>query len=112
MLLRLEGAATFIAITILYFFTGGNWVLFIALLLVFDVFMLGYLKDPRIGSILYNLGHSYVIPFALAGIFFLLSNPLGYQICFIWIAHIGSDRLFGYGLKYEADFKDTHLQHV
>ena len=27
----------------------------------------------------------------------------------IWTAHIGFDRLLGFGLKYPARFKDTHL---
>jgi hypothetical protein len=26
----------------------------------------------------------------------------------VWIAHIGFDRLLGYGLKYDTAFKDTH----
>lgn len=29
-----------------------------------------------------------------------------------WLAHIGADRLLGYGLKYPSSFKDTHLQRV
>ena len=27
----------------------------------------------------------------------------------VWLAHIGSDRLLGYGLKYSDDFQRTHL---
>jgi hypothetical protein len=30
----------------------------------------------------------------------------------IWIAHIGMDRMLGFGLKYPTRFEDTHLQHV
>jgi hypothetical protein len=30
----------------------------------------------------------------------------------IWMAHIGLDRMLGYGLKYPTFFKDTHLQRV
>jgi len=30
----------------------------------------------------------------------------------IWLAHIGFDRMLGYGLKYVTFFKDTHLQRV
>ena len=30
----------------------------------------------------------------------------------IWFAHIGMDRALGYGLKYDADFKDTHLRRI
>ena len=34
------------------------------------------------------------------------------QIALVWLAHIGLDRFFGYGLKYPTGFKDTHLQRV
>ena len=30
----------------------------------------------------------------------------------IWIAHIGFDRMLGFGLKYATGFKDTHLSRV
>jgi hypothetical protein len=30
----------------------------------------------------------------------------------IWFAHIGFDRVMGFGLKYPTVFKDTHLQRV
>jgi hypothetical protein len=30
----------------------------------------------------------------------------------IWTAHIGADRLLGYGLKYPTRFHDTHLHRL
>jgi len=33
-------------------------------------------------------------------------------VAIIWFAHIGVDRLLGYGLKYPTHFKDTQLQRV
>jgi hypothetical protein len=30
----------------------------------------------------------------------------------IWTAHIGVDRLLGFGLKYPTRFQDTHLQRI
>jgi hypothetical protein len=27
----------------------------------------------------------------------------------IWLGHVGFDRMAGYGLKYDSDFKHTHL---
>ena len=32
-----------------------------------------------------------------------------FQIALIWAAHIGVDRVLGYGLKYPTAFRDTHL---
>ncbi|AIM07305.1 hypothetical protein BAHan_3779 [Bacillus anthracis] len=34
------------------------------------------------------------------------------MIGLIWTAHIGMDRMFGYGLKYETEFKGTHIQRL
>jgi hypothetical protein len=34
------------------------------------------------------------------------------QASLIWIAHIGFDRLMGYGLKIGPGFKDTHLGRI
>jgi hypothetical protein len=30
-------------------------------------------------------------------------------LALIWVAHIGFDRMLGFGLKYPSRFKDTHL---
>jgi Domain of unknown function (DUF4260) len=30
----------------------------------------------------------------------------------LWFSRIAFDRMLGYGLKYPAHFKDTHLQHL
>jgi hypothetical protein len=35
--------------------------------------------------------------------------PICVAIALIWAAHIGFDRLLGYGLKYPTAFTDTHL---
>jgi hypothetical protein len=37
---------------------------------------------------------------------------LAVQVAPIWLAHIGGDRLLGYGLKYLTAFKDTPLDRV
>lgn len=30
-------------------------------------------------------------------------------LALVWLAHIGADRLLGYGLKYDDNFQHTHL---
>jgi len=42
----------------------------------------------------------------------ILSNSIIIAIGLIWTAHIGMDRMLGYGLKYPTHFKDTHLNRV
>ncbi len=41
-----------------------------------------------------------------------ISNSSVLAIGLIWSAHIGMDRMFGYGLKYSRAFKDTHLNRI
>jgi Domain of unknown function (DUF4260) len=97
---------------LLYWANGRSWWLFALLLLAPDASMVGYLAGPRFGAALYNVFHSYPLP-ALLGIFGLLAGaPLTVAVALVWFAHIGMDRLVGYGLKYPTDFKDTHLQRV
>jgi hypothetical protein len=110
-LLRLEGAAVLAAACVGYAVAtpAAGWSWFAALFLVPDVSMLGYLAGRRIGAVTYNVGHSYVSPAMLA----LLGWHFGYAatptMALIWVAHIGFDRMMGYGLKYASGFGDTHL---
>ena len=80
-----------------------------ALLLTPDIFMLGYLRDTKLGSIFYNLGHSYPVAALVTMLGFALALPVTIAIGAIWFGHIGWDRMLGYGLKYGTSFKHTHL---
>ena len=39
-------------------------------------------------------------------------GPVAFGLAAIWVAHIGFDRVLGYGLKFEAGFGETHLGRV
>jgi hypothetical protein len=108
-ILRLEGAAAFAAAVALYVHAGFSWPLFALLILAPDLAMLPYLIGPRVGAFAYNLVHTYALalPFAVAA--FAFGSPVATAIGLIWIAHIGMDRMLGYGLKYPSRFGDTHL---
>ena len=111
-MLRVEGATLLAGSVLLYWASGGSWWLFALLLLAPDLSMLGYLAGPRVGAVAYNAFHSYPLPAAL-GIFGVLAgSPLAVSVALVWFAHIGMDRLMGYGLKYPTGFEDTHLQRV
>jgi hypothetical protein len=110
--LRLEGLAAFIAGLAIFGANGGPWLLVIPLLLVPDVSMLGYLRDPRLGAFTYNLVHNLAIGLAVLGLgvwsgltWLLLTGA-------ILIAHVGMDRVAGYGLKLSTSFQDTHLGRI
>ncbi len=56
--------------------------------------------------------HTYVLPLALLAYGLWGGGPLALSLALIWLAHLGLDRLLGYGLKYATAFKDTHLGRV
>jgi hypothetical protein len=111
-LLHLEGLAVLVAAIALYFDAGYGWLALVLLFLVPDLSMLGYLGGPRIGALAYDVVHTYALPVALALAGVLGDIGVATQLALIWLAHIGLDRLLGYGLKYPSGFKDTHLQRV
>jgi hypothetical protein len=108
-LLHLEGAAVLIASLFAYHSTHASWLQFVLLFLLPDLSMLGYLASVRVGAIAYNAIHTYLGPLALAGYSIGTGHPSLLPLSFIWFAHIGFDRMLGYGLKYPTQFKDTHL---
>ena len=71
--------------------------------------MLGYAANTKVGTITYNAVHTYVGPLVLAGYSFASNRPAMVSLSLIWIAHIGFDRMLGFGLKYPTRFNDTHL---
>ncbi|HET9492939.1 MAG TPA: DUF4260 domain-containing protein [Chloroflexia bacterium] len=111
-LLHVEGFALLAASILLYGQAGGNWWMFVLLLLVPDVSLLGYLAGTNVGAFTYNLVHTALWPAGLAVFGLLSASPLAVQLALIWLAHIGMDRTVGYGLKYPTAQKGSHLQKV
>ena len=112
LLLRLEGGVVLAFSLWLYGYNGGSWLLFALLILAPDLAALGYLANVRLGSIAYNSVHTYLLPAALVAMAWLSDWPFGVSLALIWFAHIGADRLLGFGLKYPTEFKDSHLNRV
>ena len=111
-LLHAEGLAVLVAACAGYHVCGASWILFAVLFLAPDLAMIGYAFGVKPGAIAYNAAHTYVGPLLLGLIAYLGHAPTLYPYALIWTAHIGFDRLLGYGLKYETAFKDTHLRRV
>lgn len=108
-ILRAEAFVEVVLIVTEYRYLGGTWPMFAALFLVPDIGIAGYLADRRIGATVYNLAHTYLAPALLALAGFILAAALPYLLALIWAAHIGFDRLAGFGLKYPSGFGVTHL---
>jgi len=112
LILRAEGGAICGASLLLYGEARANWLLFVVLVLVPDLSMLGYLSGARLGAAFYNLVHTLVAPLLLIGFSVAFKQLWLVPFGLIWSAHIGIDRLLGYGLKYPTRFHDTHLQRL
>jgi len=112
LILRLEGLILFAAGLAAFLYLKQSVWIFAGLFLVPDLSMAAYFAGPKRGAVIYNIFHATVAPLLLA-IYAVLSGELLAQIlASIWLAHIGLDRALGYGLKYEADFRDTHLGRI
>jgi hypothetical protein len=111
-LLRLEGLFVFALPLFLYRSGHYSWWLFVLLILSPDLVMLAYLINIKTGAAAYNFAHTLSLPLLLLllGLLRPAANLLPFAL--IWIAHIGMDRMLGFGLKYPTSFNDTHLQHV
>lgn len=112
MLLHGEGLVVFALCVYGYTAFEFNWLLFAILLFAPDISMLGYLINPRVGAIIYNLLHTYILSIGVVALGWFLAIQILLAVGLIWTAHIGLDRIFGYGLKYPTGFKNTHLQRV
>lgn len=112
LLLMAEGLALFAICVFAYWKLGVTWWLFAALILAPDLAMVGYLAGPRFGAHLYNAAHITVMPLVLGFAGFFVGSVVAMAAAAVWLAHIGMDRMLGFGLKYETAFGDTHLGRV
>ncbi|KAJ9640620.1 uncharacterized protein PV06_02361 [Exophiala oligosperma] len=109
LLLRLEGACIFGSTIWAYSRLGQSWWAFAGLLLVPDLGMAGYLANTTAGAALYNTVHTETPPILLLCTALARNNKVLTGIALSWLAHIGMDRMFGFGLKYGTSFGHTHL---
>jgi len=110
--LRAEGLATFAAGLAGFLFLGLPWWAFLLLLIVPDVSMVGYLRGPRVGAVVYNIAHDVATGVLIAGLGLAIGSVPVAAAGAILVAHSGMDRMAGYGLKLPSSFKDTHLGRI
>lgn len=107
--LKLEEVALFGLSIYLFSLTDFTWSWYLALILLPDIGMIGYLISTKIGAYSYNLFHHRGI--AVGALL------LGWYMKHDWLAlsgiilfgHCAMDRMLGYGLKFEDSFHHTHL---
>lgn len=74
--------------------------------------MIGYIAGAKPGAFVYNAGHSLFIPLTLLIIGFALEEQFLRELGLIWAVYLGTDQLFGFGMKYATEIKDTHFQRL
>lgn len=107
--LRIEALATAAAAVVVFTATGQPWWLIPALVLIPDLFALGYLAGPKTGAWFYNLAHSAPLPLSLLGAGYAWHHTALTVAGAIGLFHIGLDRGLKFGLKYDHGFGFTHL---
>ncbi len=108
-LLKIEELALFLACIYLFSCLNFAWWWFPALLLVPDLSMVGYLINPAVGAVTYNLVHHKALGIAIGILGLMLGNQNLMLAGVILVAHSSMDRVAGYGLKYSDSFKHTSL---
>jgi len=112
LLLHIEGLMVLALSIYFYSYLQFSWIAFVIMLFAPDLSALGYLKNNQVGSVVYNLFHTYSIPVAIIIFSMLVHSYIFLMVSLIWVAHIGMDRMLGYGLKYPTKFQDTHLNRI
>jgi len=111
-LLRIEGGAALLLAVSIYFTQGGSPWLLVPLIFAVDASMVGYLVNPRVGAITYNALHSWSPGLVVLGLGLWRADATLTIAGTILAAHVGMDRLLGYGLKSPTAFADTHLGRI
>src|SRR5690606_13889568 len=108
-LLKIEELGQFLLSIVLFNQLDYAWWIFPACLLLPDLSMMGYLASTKIGAWLYNFFHHKFVAIAVLILGFLLNSQLISLTGVILFGHSAMDRIFGYGLKFNDNFKHTHL---
>jgi hypothetical protein len=109
---RVESAAVAALVVVAFVQLDFAWWWLLAVFLVWDLSMVGYIASPRLGAISYNVGHSYLGPAALLALTWVGDARWPTFVALTWAFHIAVDRLLGYGLKFTDRFTHTHLGEV
>lgn len=109
-LLILEEVALFVLSLLFFsFITNLPWYFYAGLFFTPDIAFLGYVINPKIGSLCYNFMHHKGLWIIIALIGFSINIEWLLGIGIVYVGHAAFDRIFGYGLKYSDSFQNTHL---
>lgn len=108
---RVENIVIAMLALIIYARAGFIWYGLPIGFLLIDLSAIGYMINAKVGALSYNIAHSYFLPVGAL----LLGYASGrlpswlFFVALVWIFHIATDRVLGYGLKFSDSFTHTHL---
>lgn len=108
-LLKSEELIQFLGAIYLFSRLNFAWWWFPALILVPDLSMIGYVINPAIGAVFYNIVHHKGLGILIGLLGLFTANQTLMLLGIILFAHSSMDRMMGYGLKYYDSFKHTSL---
>ncbi len=111
-ILKLEELGMFLFSIYLFSQLNFAWWWYLALILLPDISMIGYLVNNKIGAACYNLAHHKGIALVIYVSGLYLHNETLQLAGVILFGHSSMDRFMGYGLKYNEGFKFTHLGEI
>ena len=109
-LLKSEELIQFLGAIYLFSRLNFAWWWFPALLLVPDLSMIGYVINPTVGAVLYNIVHHKGLSIFIGLLGLMMGSQALMLTGIILFAHSSMDRMLGYGLKYLDSFKHTSLE--
>ena len=82
--------------------------------IVDDPYDFGRIAATNAISDVYAMGGTPIMALALVGVGWWLAGgvSMAVAVALVWLAHIGMDRMVGYGLKYPDSAKRNHLGEV
>ena len=92
-IVRIENGFAFVISFYIYMHLDFPIWWFFVLLLVPDITMIGYAINKEIGAIVYNFGHSFILPLLFAIGYFSFSKDYLLIVSIIWLAHIFMDTI-------------------
>jgi hypothetical protein len=111
-ILRSEALAALAAGIVIWMANDGSLVWLVPVLLLPDLSAVGYLVNARVGAVTYNIVHNWTIASVALGLGWWLDSSFLVLTGAVLLAHVGLDRVLGYGLKLPSGFQDTHLGRI
>lgn len=108
-LLKTEAVGILVLSLLFFSMTSFPWWYFPALILLPDISMAGYIKNPKTGALIYNIFHHQGVAAVIISAGWIWDSTLLILVGSILLGHSALDRIFGYGLKYPDSFHHTHL---